>query len=496
MRIATRLWIALLVVIVLVLGAGVITRVRQEQRLLLEVTLRDRRFFAVVLQAALMRDHDEDGDPLEEARSLLQREEIAEAHVSTALVSLSHDGNLPKPRLPKAVLAPLARNEVVVGVYEGELLTYVPLAAKHVAIELVEPHAVDAVLKRIGWQSLWTQALALAALAGLVTLVITRWLIGRPLERLTLLARQIGAGDFSGRTMVPKGKHEVAILVREMNGMAERLGTASRALDELGAERVAALEQLRHADRLRTVGQLASALAHELGTPLNVVSGHARLIEQEPTTADDARASARTILEQASRMTGILKDLLGFARQRGKRAEVVDLRTLALHAARTLEPLTRRHRANIKIDDAAAKVLVYADSQQLLQVLTNLLTNAMQAMPKGGDIEVTVEELETEPPTGVHAPRGNYARIAVKDQGEGIEPDDLPHLFEPFFTRKSEGEGTGLGLAVVEGIAKDHRGWVEVQSEPGRGSRFEVYLPTSQEPPSPAPEPDRQLVDR
>jgi two-component system NtrC family sensor kinase len=495
MRIATRLWIALLVVIVLVLGAGVITRVRQEQRLLLEVTLRDRRFFAVVLQAALMRDRDE-GDPLEEARWLLQREEIAEAHVSTALVSLAHDGYLPKPRLPKADLAPLAHNEVVVGVYEGELLTYVPLAAKHVAIELVEPHAVDAVLQRIGWQSLWTQALALAALAGLVTLVITRWLIGRPLERLTLLARHIGAGDFSGRMKVPKGKHEVAILVREMNGMAERLGTASRALDELGAERVAALEQLRHADRLRTVGQLASALAHELGTPLNVVSGHARLIEQEPGTADDARASARTILEQASRMTGILKDLLGFARQQGRRAEVVDLRTLARHAARTLEPLTRRHHANIKIDETAAKVQVYADSQQLLQVLTNLLTNAMQAMPKGGDIEVIVEELETEPPTGVHAPRGRYARLAVKDQGEGIEPEDLPHLFEPFFTRKSEGEGTGLGLAVVEGIAKDHSGWVEVQSEPGRGSRFEVYLPASRDVPSDAPRPNSQVVDR
>jgi signal transduction histidine kinase len=220
------------------------------------------------------------------------------------------------------------------------------------------------------------------------------------------------------------------------------------------------------------------------------------LIEQEPATADDARASARTILEQASRMTGILKDLLGFARQRGKRAEVVDLRTLALHAARTLEPLTRRHLANIQIDESADKVLVYADSQQLLQVLTNLLTNAMQAMPRGGDIAVIVEQVDAEPPTGVHAPRGRYARIAVKDHGGGIEPDDLPHLFEPFFTRKSEGEGTGLGLAVVEGIAKDHHGWVEVQSEPGHGSRFEVYLPISSWVPPEAGEPASTLVDR
>ncbi|MDB4973873.1 MAG: Sensory box histidine kinase/response regulator [Myxococcaceae bacterium] len=497
MRIATRLWIALLFVIVAVLGVGVFTRVRHEQRLLLEVTLRDRRFFAVVLQTALAR-RSGDGDPLAEARELLRREEIAEAHVSTRLVALPSNGDpsLPQPQLPASDIAPLARGEVVVGVFGDELITYVPLVPRHAALELVEPHAVDSLLARVGWQSLWSQAVALAALAGVVTFVLTRWLVGRPLERLTVLARQIGGGDFSARASVPHGKHEVAFLVREMNGMAERLGTARRALDELDAERVAALEQLRHADRLRTVGQLASALAHELGTPLNVVSGHARLIEQEPRVSPDAHASARTILEQTSRMTGILKDLLGFARRTGKRAEVIDLRALARHAARTLEPLTRRDRANIRIDADQEPVNVNADAQQLLQVLTNLLTNAMQAMPEGGNIDVTVDSLDTEPPLGVHGPKGRYARIAVIDQGVGIEADDLPHLFEPFFTRKSEGEGTGLGLAVVEGIAKDHRGWVEVQSERGRGSRFEVYLPASGTGQLPAPDALSSRVER
>lgn len=477
MRIATRLWIALLVTIIVVLGAGVITRVRQEQRLLLEVTLRDRRFFAMVLQTALARDHGE-GDPLAEARSLLMREEIAEAHISTRLVTLGGDG-LPPPRIPAADAAPLGRGEVVVGVYGGQLLTYVPLEARHVALELVEPHAIDSLLAQVGWQSLWTQAFTLAGLAGLVTLVLTRWLVGRPLEQLTLLARQIGAGDFTGRSTEAQHRNdEVAILAREMNGMAERLDEARRALDELGAERVAALEQLRHADRLRTVGQLASALAHELGTPLNVVSGHARLIEQDASVGDEPRASALTIIEQASRMTGILKDLLGFARRRGKRTEVVELHTLAKHAARTLEPLTRRHGANIHIHEGSGPVRVRADAQQLLQVLTNLLTNAMQAMPQGGNIEVTVDEVETAPPTGVHGPRGRYARIGVQDQGVGIDAADLPRLFEPFFTRKSEGEGTGLGLAVVEGITREHNGWVAVASERGCGSRFDVYLPT------------------
>ncbi len=477
MRIATRLWIALLATILVVLGAGVVTRVREEQRLVLEITLRDRRFFANVLKTALARP-DREVDPVEEARLLVQDEAITSSHATIRLVALNRD-SLPHPQLPAPDINPLTRGEVVVGVYGEEVLTYVPLEARHAALELIEPHAIDSLLARVGFKSLVTQALALAVLAGLVTFVLIRWVVGRPLERLSQLARQIGAGDFSSRASESRAKHEVAILAREMNRMAEALETARRALDELGAERVAALEQLRHADRLRTVGQLASSLAHELGTPLNVVSGHARLIEQDAGAGAEARASARTILEQASRMTGILKDLLGFARRRGKRAETVELRKLAEHAVRTLEPLTRRYGASIRLDRSASDVRVHVDAQQLLQVLTNLLMNAMQAMPEGGTIDISIDELEAEPPTGVHAPRGRYARIGVIDRGVGIDAEDLPRLFEPFFTRKSEGEGTGLGLAVVEGIARDHHGWVAVQSERGRGSRFDVYLPAN-----------------
>jgi hypothetical protein len=155
MRIATRLWIALLITIVFVLGAGVLIRVRHEQRVLLEVTRRDRRFFAVVLQTALSRP-GEAADPLEEARLLLAREEIAEAHINTRLVSTGPSSNLPKPRLASAQIAPLQHGEVVVESYGGELLTYVPLEQRDVALELAEPHAIDSLLTRIGWQSLWT----------------------------------------------------------------------------------------------------------------------------------------------------------------------------------------------------------------------------------------------------------------------------------------------------------------------------------------------------
>jgi signal transduction histidine kinase len=263
-----------------------------------------------------------------------------------------------------------------------------------------------------------------------------------------------------------------------MNGMGERLESARRAVEEADAERVTALEQLRHADRLRTVGQLASALAHELGTPLNVVSGHARLIEQEPSSPELVTSSARSILEQTGRMTGIIKDVLGFARRRGSRAALHELSELSRRAVRTLEPLTRKQGVDIEVE-APEPAYVHADAQQLLQVLTNLLTNALSAMPEGGVVRLLVSVRRAAPPTGVHAPSGRYACVAVVDQGAGIDDDDLPHLFEPFFTRKPEGEGTGLGLAVVEGIVREHRGWVEVHSDRGHGSRFEIFLPAS-----------------
>jgi two-component system NtrC family sensor kinase len=478
MRIATRLWLALLATILLVLSAGVMIRVREEQSLLLEVTLRDRRFFAHALQNALKRDHGSH-DPLAEARALLATEEIVEAHIVTSLVEIgTSDFGLPRPRLSSKELAPLQQGEIVVGVFGDELLTYVPLQpVGRVAIELVEPHAIDTLVERVGYRNAWMQALALVGLAGVVTFVIVQGLVGRPLARLAFLARQIGSGDLSARAKVPRGKHEVAVLAREMNRMVERLHEARVALEELDAERVTALEQLRHADRLRTVGQLASTLAHELGTPLNVVSGHARLIEQEAGVPVEAVTSAREILEQSTRMTRILKDLLGFARRRGTRKETRELRSLAIDAARTIEPLARKHRVSIFVEREGAGVRVTADPQQFMQVLTNLLTNAMHAMPEGGEVRIMVDELTAEPPTGIHARSGHYARVTVIDSGVGIDPEDIPHLFEAFFTRKPESEGTGLGLAVVEGIVREHEGWVEVHSERGQGSRFEVFLP-------------------
>ena len=474
MRIAIRLWLSLLATFVLVLGVGVAVRVGEEQDLLLETTLRDRHFFAHAIQAALSRDHGTT-DPLREAEAMLSSEEVAGAHIVARLVAPRVEG-MSRPRLPN-VGARLVAGEVVVGVHEDEIVTYIPIERGHqvIAIELSEPQAVTALLRRIGWWALALQTLALAALGGVVTFALTRWLVGKPIERLRNLARRIAGGDLAAREMIA-GDGEVAELAHEMNDMAVQLEDARKALDELDVERSQALEQLRHADRLRTVGQLASQLAHELGTPLNVITGHARIMEEDATASSDVRDSARTVLEQAHRMAKIVRGLLDFTRRRAER-RVVDVAELAESARLTLAPLARKARVQVVVERQGTMGRVDANPQELLQVFTNLLVNAFQAMEQGGLIRVIIQERDATPPTGTNTQPGRFVVVSVHDQGHGISEEDMPQLFEAFFTRKKEGEGTGLGLAVVDGIVRDHKGWITVEGAEGGGSIFHVFLP-------------------
>jgi two-component system, NtrC family, sensor kinase len=475
MRITLRVWLALIAAVALVLFGGVVLRVREEQRLLMDVTLKDRQFFATAL-ATVLQSSDVEADPLRVARSFVDHDEIAGAHIEARIVSLQ-GGEVPLPKIGAELVNGLTRGEVLVVVHGDEILSYVPVdPAGRSIIELSEPQAASDLLARVGWWSLAFQTLTLAMLLAGVTYWLLRWFVGSPLQKLANLARRIGNGELDARvTVEPDADDEVAILGHEMNRMGERLLEAKQTVEDLEAKRTETLEQLRHADRLRTAGQLAGVLAHELGTPLNVVFGHARILEQELATSDEGRSSAKTILEQVTRMTRIIKDLLGFVR-RGQRAGRCDLVELAETAKRTLQPLLGRQRVKVEVS-STQPVLLEADAQQLLQVLTNLIVNAMQAThTPDGVVQVLVDTVEADPPVGVHAKPGRYGRLAVVDRGIGIPKEAIPRLFEPFFSTRNE--GTGLGLAVVDGIVREHHGWIRVESAVGEGSRFEVFLPS------------------
>jgi len=262
--------------------------------------------------------------------------------------------------------------------------------------------------------------------------------------------------------------------------MAESLDAAARRLAAESAARIAALEQLRHADRLTTVGKLASGVAHELGTPLNVVAGRAAMIASgEVKEPEEAASCARIVCQQAERMASIVRQLLDFGRRRGLEKVATDVVALAQQTTGLLEPMAAGRGVRlVGVDGSSApRIVTQLDPGQMQQALANLVVNGIQATPAGGAVRVQVllREIDAGAVDGRRA--GSYALLEVDDDGEGIAPDHLATIFDPFFTTKRVGEGSGLGLSVAHGIVEEHGGWIEVQSTPGRGSRFRIWIP-------------------
>jgi len=339
-------------------------------------------------------------------------------------------------------------------------------------------------------QLVWASVLSMLVYAA-VALLVSKELVSRPVQRLIDLARRVAAGDLSHRVRTNQ-RDELSRLADEMNRMCDELAVAREKVVTESAARVRAVEQLRHADRLNTVGKLAAGVAHELGTPLNVISGRASMIAAGEAVDKEAVEYAEIIVAQADRMTRIIRQLLAFARRQSTDREPVDLVGVVFDAADLLSPIAKKQRADIQVVANGGAVQAIIDSAKVQQVVTNLVMNGIQAMPQGGTVEVAVGKQSARRPGTNGSPDGavrcNFIRVS--DQGSGIPPEVLPHIFEPFFTTKDIGEGSGLGLSVTYGIVREHDGWIDVDSEPGKGTRLTVYLPEGDQPDA------RQSVDR
>jgi two-component system NtrC family sensor kinase len=301
--------------------------------------------------------------------------------------------------------------------------------------------------------------------------------LGSTLQQLIEKIRRIGAGDLSG-PIDTSSTGEFSELAAALNEMCGQLAAARDQDQKETDARIAAMEQVRHAERLTTVGRLAAGVAHELGTPMNVVSVRAEII-MEDAPSEVVGASAKIIKAQVEKMAGIIRQLLDFARRRCPRKELTNLVHLTEKTTRIVEGLAKSKKIEIKIDSQLDRLLADADAGQLQQVLTNLLVNAIQAMPNGGTICASLGHGANHPRAGAGAGArlGRFARIDVRDEGVGISSDDLRHIFDPFFSTKGVGEGTGLGLSIAYGIVEDHGGWIDVESVVGKGSCFSVFLP-------------------
>ena len=352
-------------------------------------------------------------------------------------------------------------------------------AAQPTAIEHLEPLAQERTFIRMSHLAIIGATVAIVVVCALLVSFLHVRLVGRPLEHLRDKARRAGAGDFS-KPLLLRRHDEMGDVTAEINAMCDRIAEANRRAADEAAARFAALEQLRHSERLATVGQLAAGVAHELGTPLNVVTARAELLVADGVPPPDPVTNGRTILEQADRMTRIIQQLLDFSRRRGTTMGLANLEQLVRRTLDLISPVAER--ANVRLECAASGPLfARLDQNQIQQVLANVFMNGIQAMPGGGRLRVDTGVRRARPPTA-GAAEADYLCVTVADEGRGIASDDLAHIFEPFFTTKAVGEGTGLGLAVAHGIVAEHGGWIEVESEVGKGSRFSIFLPRPAEP--------------
>jgi len=344
--------------------------------------------------------------------------------------------------------------------------------------QILEVHQSLSVLRRYV-RAVWIRSLVVAAvmvLAGSVaSLLLGFRTVGKPLQEVIAKARRVGAGDLSGPLRLRR-RDELRELADALNDMCERLREANDRLRQEAEARVTAVEQLRHGDRLRTVGRLASGVAHEIGTPLNVISGRAQLLTDQSLTGQVINENAAIIKRQADRIARIVRGLLDFSRRSIPRRVAGHLLQVLRETAELLHPIARKSGVEIRlpeVSDAQASI----DMGQMQQLFTNLIMNAIQAMPSGGTVTMAVQATMAACPEVPNAAQRPYWRISVSDTGCGIPPEHLGSVFEPFFSTKDVGEGTGLGLSIAYGIAREHGGWIEVESKVGGGSCFSVYLP-------------------
>jgi signal transduction histidine kinase len=483
MKLVPKITLAFLAVTVAVMSTGILRRVRRESGY--ERTSRERDLSLVaqsMADGAAMLWQSQGPDA---ATAMIAHAGRRDGEVRIRWVCLTPETRPQAPSVDCASLGTPEEPRRAIG--DGRRYAYVPVVgggSVRGAIEVSASLAPEEGFRsRTIIDSVTVTAFNVSIIFALSFLLGLR-LVARPTRALVEKARRVGKGSFEDPLVLPGGD-EFGELAAEMNAMCAQLAAVHARVKAESSARVAAMEQLRHADRLTTVGKLASGLAHELGTPLNVIEARASMIVsgETPPPADAegalgaARRHAEVVVEQSDRITRIIKQLLAFARMRSSEKTRSDVVEMVRESIDLIEPIARKKHVALKFAPDPGPAFAAADAVELQQALTNLLVNAIQATAEGRAVDVEIDRETLTPPVEHGGGAAEYVRLSVKDEGCGIPEGDIERVFEPFFTTKDVGEGTGLGLSVAYGIVRDHGGWIAVESEVGRGSRFSIYLP-------------------
>jgi PAS domain S-box-containing protein len=262
--------------------------------------------------------------------------------------------------------------------------------------------------------------------------------------------------------------------ILEDGNVAYVLGIARDVTDRRQLE-----DQLRQAQKMESIGQLAGGVAHDFNNILTVIQGHAALVGTNSSLPREIQDSISQITQAAERAANLTRQLLAFSRRQLLQPQSLNLNEIVVEMGKMLRRILGED-ILLEVKPADGLPELPGDRGMIEQVLMNLAVNARDAMPGGGRLIVSTEAYqraeEDSQPNG-EIPFGLFVRLTVSDTGCGISPEHLPRIFEPFFTTKGVGRGTGLGLATIYGIVQQHRGWITVESQPGQGSTFRVYLP-------------------
>ena len=298
--------------------------------------------------------------------------------------------------------------------------------------------------------------------------------VGHPLGKLMVAMEDVRAGNLTANVSVQR-TDEVGRLTAEFNAMVRELEGARRRLIEATESREALEAGLRRVDKLASLGQLSAGLAHEIGSPLQILNGRARALASRADLPAEIRRIAQVFEEQSDRIAKIVEQLMTVARRKPAQWGEFDLGSTVGPIVELMGHEARRRGVRLEFDYANPLPKVVADVDQVQQVTLNLLSNALRATPRGGQVRLTLAASSFK--TGQSTPEHPSVSLVVQDTGCGISEELLGHIFEPFFTTWAEAGGAGLGLAVVRSIVDEHGGTITVSSEKNVGTSLTVHFP-------------------
>jgi two-component system NtrC family sensor kinase len=357
-----------------------------------------------------------------------------------------------------------------------------PDGSRAAAVATVSLAALDQLRTKGRQVTLWFTPAAIVLLTLLVDW-LGRRLIHRPIGKIRDTMTRAGAGDFTARTEAVR-PDEIGSVAAGLNDMLHRLQDFHDALQERVAEATAELrvrneelvdsyqrvfalrEALARAEQLAAVGQMAASVAHQVGTPLNLISGYVQMLQQD--AACDPRTARRLTIvqEQIAKVASVVRTLLDHSRRPENRSPTA-LGPLLARVADVARPKLHASGIALHLDVPPDLPLIWADSEELELAMLNLVTNSLDAMPGGGSLSIRA--------TSGHS----RIRIEVSDTGTGISEELLPRIFQPWVTTKTAGRGTGLGLSITHDVVARHGGTIQAISEPGKHTTFTIDLPSS-----------------